>query len=99
MLEAASKAQCGIAKASALRPVLQASVLALAAALISACASDQSTGPSGRSFVYKVGPGDDPSTIHTKAGIVYKERAADTPADRARPAQPAQTPTQVARND
>lgn len=76
-----------------MRGVFAASVLTVAGFCIAGCASESSgVDLTGRPLVYKVGPGDPPSTIHTKAGVVYKERTSE-PA----PAAESARPTQVAR--
>jgi len=64
----------------------------------SACTSIESS--SGRPFVYKVAPGDPPSTIHTAGGVIYKERGdpAALPVETPRATQ-ASKEVQVARAD
>jgi 2-iminobutanoate/2-iminopropanoate deaminase len=80
------------ADATVLRRIVQAGIGLLAAASITGCVSGAD--PGGRSFVYRSGPGDPPSTIHSKAGVVYKVREAAPEAEPARATQ-----TQTARAD
>jgi 2-iminobutanoate/2-iminopropanoate deaminase len=65
-----------------------AGAVAFAVVLLAGCASSQGE-ISGRPLVYKVGPGDPPSTIYSKAGVIYKERAGaeSAPAPEVRPVQ------------
>lgn len=97
-LEAGNKPQFAFARpaANVLRPGLQAGALMLAVVLTTGCALS-GDGP-GRSFVYKSGPGDPPSTIHSKAGVVYKVRDGALAEEPARPTQiaRAETPAPVA---
>jgi len=89
-LEVEDTSQCGSVRAATLRSGLCASAAALTLVFISGCAVT-STELSGRPLVYKVGPGDAASSIHSKQGIVYKERtgaeSAPAPTQYARPAQ------------
>src|SRR5205823_6494916 len=72
-LQVEDTSQCRSACADTLRSGLTASAAVLALFFISGCA-----GPSvemgGRPLIYRVGPGDPPSSIHSNAGVVYKER-------------------------
>src|SRR5882672_1510130 len=89
-LEVEDTSQCGSVRAATLRSGLRASTAAFALAFISGCAVT-STELSGRPLVYKVGPGDPASSIHSKQGVVYKERSGaesgPAPAQNSRPAQ------------
>ena len=89
-LEVEDTSQCGSVRAATLRSGLRASAAALALVFISGCAVT-STELSGRPLVYKVGPGDPASSIHSKQGVVYKERtgaeSAPAPTQYSRPAQ------------
>ena len=91
-IEASSQWACFHAHKSRSGSLLSAAVSALF--FISGCASSTGSMPdfAGRPLVYKVGPGDPPSTIHTKAGIVYKERVSSDSAPSS-----AQQPVQIAR--
>jgi len=85
-------------RAAALRKGSLAGFASLALMAGSACTSIESSG--GRPFVYKVAPGDPPSTIHTAGGVIYKERSdpAALPVETPRAAQ-ASKEVQVARAD
>jgi 2-iminobutanoate/2-iminopropanoate deaminase len=93
--------QCSFARANALRQGLFAGAALLAVIAGVGCTSIESSG--GRPLVYKVAPGDPPSSIHTAGGVIYKQRSGDqavAPAESPRPAQgAAQASTQVARAD
>jgi 2-iminobutanoate/2-iminopropanoate deaminase len=86
--------QCGSVQTDTLRSGVRAGAVAFAVVLLAGCAS--SAGEiSGRPLVYKVGPGDPPGTIYSKAGVIYKERTAteNTPAPDARQVRVARAET------
>jgi 2-iminobutanoate/2-iminopropanoate deaminase len=65
--------------------------------VLAGCSGIGSSTLGGRPFVYKQGPGDAPSDIEDKAGVVYKHEPVPEPASRgAPPAAPARAQAPVA---
>jgi 2-iminobutanoate/2-iminopropanoate deaminase len=82
-----------LAFAGALHKISQG-VAVLAFFTSAGCTSLETAG--GRPFVYKVGPGDPPSTIHTTGGLIYKEPTPVSP-EIAQASTEKPAPAQVAR--